>query len=189
MTDDDRELLERIHHGDAESFGTLYDRTRDWLLTFVIVPRVGRADAEDVLAETFRVALGKIGAFRWRGVALLHWLSTIARRKALEHGRRSRPGTQAIEDLPALLEIPDDVPTAEAEMIRLEHLRGLRSRVAEVLGALSPRYAEALRLRLLEGRSRAECAERLQVSVPTFDVVLFRASRAFARAWSAHERA
>jgi hypothetical protein len=57
MSDDDRELLERIQQGDGESFGKLYDRTRGWLLSLVIVPRVGRADAEDVLAETYRVAL------------------------------------------------------------------------------------------------------------------------------------
>jgi RNA polymerase sigma-70 factor (ECF subfamily) len=188
MTGDDRDLLDRIHRGDAESFGTLYDRTRSWLLTFVIVPRVGRTDAEDVLAETFKVALDKIGAFRWRGVALLHWLSTIARRKALEHARRAHAVSQRFEELPALLEIPDDVPTAEAEMIRIERLEELRSRVADVLGALTPRYAETLRLRLIEGRSRAECAERLRVSVPTFDVVLYRATQAFARAWSRHER-
>jgi RNA polymerase sigma factor (sigma-70 family) len=187
MADDDRELLERIHHGDGESFGELYDRTRRWLLTFVIVPRVGRADADDVLAETYHTALRKIGSFQWKGVALLHWLASIARRKAQEHGRQSRARTQPLHELPDLLELPDDVPTAEAEMIRAEHLQGLRLRVAGVLDDLPPRYAEALRLRLIESRARPECAERLGVSTATFDVVLYRATRAFAREWGKHE--
>lgn len=189
MADDDRELLERIHHGDGEGFGELYDRTRHWLLAFVIVPRVGRADADDVLAETYHTALRKIGSFRWRGVALLHWLASIARRKAQEHGRASRARTRPVHELPDLLELPDDVPTVEAEMIRAEHLRGLRTKVAGVLDGLPPRYAEALRLRLIENRARPECAERLGVSAATFDVVLYRATRAFAREWGRHERA
>jgi len=183
MSDDDRELLERIQHGDGESFGVLVDRTRSWLLSFVIVPRVGRADAEDVLAETYRVALDKVQAFRWRGVGLLHWLAAIARRKALEHVRRRDKRLAALEDFPALFEVPDDAPTAEAEMIRVETLARLRDRVSRTLTGLRPRYAEALRLRLLEGRSRQECAERLHVAPATFDVVLHRATRAFARAW------
>lgn len=183
MRDDDRELLERIQQGDGESFGTLFDRTRGWLLSLVIVPRVGRADADDVLAETYRVALEKIHSFRWQGVGLLHWLAAIARRKALEHVRRRDPRLQAIEDLHALFEVPDDAPTAEAEMIRAETLGQLKERVSQTLTGLHPRYAEALRLRLLEGRSRLECAETLAVTSATFDVVLHRATRAFARAW------
>jgi RNA polymerase sigma-70 factor (ECF subfamily) len=181
--DDDRLLLERIKRGDGESFGVLYDRTRDWLLTFVIVPRVGAFAAEDVLADTYRTALAKIGRFRWRGVALLHWLAAIARRKAQEHARReARRGSREAE-LPVLFDPPDDAPTAEADMIRAETLRHLRERVAGTLGRLPERYAEALRLRLLDGRERQECAERLAVSPATFDVLLHRAARAFARAW------
>jgi len=157
MSEDDRELLERIQRGDGESFGKLYDRTRGWLLSLVIVPRVGRADAEDVLAETFRVAL--------------------------EHVRRRGPRLDPLEDLPSMLDVPDDAPTAEAEMIRKETLLHLRERVSRTLAGLHPRYAEALRLRLLEGRARQECAERLSVATATFDVILYRATRAFAREW------
>jgi RNA polymerase sigma-70 factor, ECF subfamily len=183
MSDDDRELVERIQQGDRESFGTLYDRTRSWLLSFVIVPRVGRAHAEEVLSETYLVAFDKIQSFRWQGIGLLHWLSTIARRKALEHGRRLDRRQVALDDLPALLELPADAPTAEAEMIQEQTMAGLRSRVADTLGRLSPRYAEVLRMRLLESRPRTECAERLGVTPATFDVVMYRATRAFAREW------
>lgn len=182
--DDDERLLERIKAGDGESFGTLYDRTRPWLLSFVIVPRVGARDAEDVLAETYRTALQKIGEFEWRGVSLLHWLSSIAKRKALERVRRAAR-EEGVEELVELLDPPDDVPTAEAEMIRVETLRRLKARVKETLSSLPPRYAEALRLRLLEGRERSDCAGRLAVSIGTFDVVLYRATRAFAKSWAA----
>lgn len=187
MACDDRELLERIQKGDGESFGVLFDRTHRWLLQFVIVPRVGRADAEDVLAETFRTALASIHGFEWRGVALLHWLSAIARRKAQEFVRGAQRAPEPLDGLPALLDFPDDVPTAEAEMIRKETLRQTRDRVTATLSRIPTRYAQALTLRLLEGKSRQGCAEVLGVSVATFDVVLYRAARAFEKAWREHD--
>jgi RNA polymerase sigma-70 factor (ECF subfamily) len=181
--DDDGRLLARIQGGDGESFGVLFDRTRRWLLTFVILPRVGPEGAEDVLAETFRTAWDRIGDFEWRGTGLLHWLSSIAKRKALEHGRKSRREADREAGFPDFFDPPDGAPTAEAEMIRLETLRALGGRVTGALAALPPRYAETLRLRLLEGRPRLECAGLLAVSPATFDVLLHRATKAFAKAW------
>ncbi len=184
MRDDDRELVERIQGGDGESFGVLYDRTRSWLLDFVITPRVGRCDADDVLAETFTTALAKIGRFEWRGIGLLHWLAAIARKKAADRLRRRGRALRRETDAAVLVDVPDGTPTAEAEMIHREAQAATRERVAAVLVGLRPRYAEALRLRLLEGRERDECAAALGISTPTFDVLLYRATRAFARAWS-----
>jgi RNA polymerase sigma factor (sigma-70 family) len=183
MDDDDRELLERIRRGDGDGLAELYRRTRGWLLSFVILPRVGRDHAEDVLAETFRTAIARIGSFEWRGVAALHWLSAIARRKCQEHGRRTLRTAEREAPLDPLLDPPDPGPTSEAEMVRRAALSELEQRVAATLAEISPRYAEALRLRLLEGISRVACAERLGVSPATFDVILHRATRSFARAW------
>jgi DNA-directed RNA polymerase specialized sigma24 family protein len=55
--------------------------------------------------------------------------------------------------------------------------------VSAVLGAINPRYAQAIRLRLLEGLERDDCARELGVTTPTFDVVLLRAVRAFRARW------
>ena len=51
--------------------------------------------------------------------------------------------------------------------------------VAASLAKLNDRYATALRLRLLEDRSREECASILGVKVGNFDVILHRATKAF----------
>lgn len=183
MSDDDLELVERVQQGDQEAVAQLYRRTRGWLLQLVIVPRVGRHLADDVLAETFATALDKVGDFRWRGVGVLHWLAAIARRKCQEAGRRRLRSAARESPLDPLLEPPDPVPTREAELVRLAARDDLRQRVAATLDRLRPRYAEALRLRLLEGLARGDCAARLGVSPTTFDVVLHRAARAFARVW------
>ena len=51
------------------------------------------------------------------------------------------------------------------------------------LARVNPRYAEALRLRLIEDLDREECAARMGVTVGNFDVILHRASAAFRKAW------
>ncbi len=47
------------------------------------------------------------------------------------------------------------------------------------LEKLNPRYAKALRMRLLEEQSREFCAEAFGISVGNFDVLFHRASKAF----------
>ena len=44
---------------------------------------------------------------------------------------------------------------------------------------MNERYATALRMRLLEEKSREECAQILGVTVGNFDVILHRAAKAF----------
>ena len=50
-----------------------------------------------------------------------------------------------------------------------------RARVESLLSRIHPRYADAIRLRVLEERPRQEAALALGVAVGTFDVVLHRA--------------
>ena len=144
MDDDDERLLERIQEGDGESFGVLYDRTWRWLMSCVVSPRVGPGAAEDVLAETYRTVLDRVGSFEWRGVGLLHWLAAIARRKCLERLRKDGRAERSLAALEELESLPNPAPSAEAEMIRAETLRHLSKRVRVVLGALHTRYAEVL---------------------------------------------
>jgi DNA-directed RNA polymerase specialized sigma24 family protein len=53
-----------------------------------------------------------------------------------------------------------------------------------VLAGMNPRYARAIRLRFFDELSREVCAEALEVTVATFDVVLLRALRAFKKTWT-----
>ena len=47
------------------------------------------------------------------------------------------------------------------------------------MAAIPERYRTAIQLRLIEELTREECAQRLGVAIGTFDVLLFRAVRAF----------
>jgi DNA-directed RNA polymerase specialized sigma24 family protein len=47
------------------------------------------------------------------------------------------------------------------------------------LSRMNPRYAEVLRMRLIEETPREACAEKLGITVGNLDVLLHRAAKAF----------
>src|SRR5213076_1857 len=69
----------------------------------------------------------------------------------------------------------DPQTVGDAELCEKRDLADARARVDAALGKLNPRYAQAIRRRVLEERTREEVAATLGVTVATFDVVLHRA--------------
>jgi DNA-directed RNA polymerase specialized sigma24 family protein len=59
------------------------------------------------------------------------------------------------------------------------HRQSKRSRIDEAMQRLAERYRLAIELRLIQELPREDCAKRLDVTIGTFDVLLFRAVRAF----------
>jgi RNA polymerase sigma-70 factor (ECF subfamily) len=78
---------------------------------------------------------------------------------------------------------------ADALLIAAEEQERNRDRIGRALHALSDRYRLAIELRLIEELPRDECARRMDVTTGTFDVVLFRAVRAFRRHFGQWTRA
>jgi RNA polymerase sigma factor (sigma-70 family) len=68
---------------------------------------------------------------------------------------------------------------ADDVLSQAEEEQDTKTMVNLALEKLNPRYAKALRMRLLEDRSRESCAESFGISVGNFDVLFHRASKAF----------
>lgn len=166
------------------AFEQLYRAHAGALLAQVIRPRAASAaDAEDLLVDTFRAALEGLGRFTWRERGLFPWLARIASNKAIDLARARAARARATERLGAEPVAP--APTPEVLLVGHADRAATREAVHVVLGDINPRYARALRLRLLEGQPRAACAEALEVKLGTFDVLLLRAVRSFRAAWLA----
>jgi RNA polymerase sigma factor (sigma-70 family) len=63
----------------------------------------------------------------------------------------------------------------------------VRAQIDAALAELTERYRRVIALRFFEDRTREQCAEILDVTVPTFDVLLLRSLRAFRKAWEARD--
>lgn len=182
----EKRLIERSKQGDMTSFGELYRTYAPPLMARVIRPRVREpADQEDVLVDTFRAALENLSKFRWMGHSFFSWLARIANHRIIDQARARAVATRAegrLEHEAEVLLAPH-LARPDVQVLARANRALLGGRVDAVLGAIHPRYATALRLRFLDGRSRGECAAALDVSVATFDVVLLRSVRAFRAGW------
>jgi len=179
--DEEQRLIAEAQAGRLDALRVLLGRHADSLYTQVILPRLGGAAAEDVLRETFATALEKIGSFRWEGKGIYGWLRQIAQNKIIDHHRRAQRTGRVLRDL--ALEPVAPAPRADDRLIAEEQRRRDRARIAAVLDDLPERYRTAVRMRLVEEQPRQVCADALGVTVPTFDVLFYRAVRAFRRAY------
>jgi RNA polymerase sigma-70 factor (ECF subfamily) len=173
----ERRCLERVRRGSKTAQAALYDAIAPMLLTRVILPALpDAAAAEDALAETFRAGFDALERFDDRGVSVWFWFARIAKNKALDERRRAGRAHRLATRLAELTQEPPEEPVSARE-VEQERL-ALVERTRRALSRVTPRYRRAVELRILEERSRAECAAALEVTVATFDVVLLRALRA-----------
>jgi RNA polymerase sigma-70 factor (ECF subfamily) len=181
--EEERVLAVRAQAGDRDALGALLRRHGPRLYRSVLLPRLGSAAAaEEALSATYMKVVERFEQFTWQSVGVYPWLRVVALRTALDQ-LRARKREVLFE--PADVEREIDAAereSREAEVIERHDLAQARKRVEDLLGRLNQRYALAIRLRVLEERSREEAARELDVSVATFDVVLHRAMAALKKA-------
>jgi RNA polymerase sigma-70 factor (ECF subfamily) len=175
----ERDCLTRARAGDRDAFAEIYEAFARALYARVLMPRLGNpAAAEEALAETFRTALERLGDFDDRGKSVWFWLARIAVNKATDQYRtRARTG-RALASYARLVPADENAPPPSGR-----EAAELREAVDRVLARINPRYRRAIELRFFEEQPREICAQRLEVQLATFDVVLLRALRAFRAAW------
>jgi len=164
----DRRLLERVARGDESALGELYDRYSAPL--YAMAQRISgeRADAEEIVVETFAQAWREASRFRSDRGSVIAWLMVICRSRALDlvrsRGRRARLSEAAAADDPAGAPgMGRPEPGADLKVASSERA----ARVAEALAALSPSQRQAIELAYYEGLSHSEIAERLNEPLGT----------------------
>lgn len=183
--DAERQLVERAQAGDRDALGSLLRKHGPRLYRSVLLPRLGSAaSAEEALSRTYVKVLERFDQFTWQAVGVYPWLRVVALRVALDL-LRSRKRELLFEPADVERELDQAEREArEADVLERHDLNCAKERVRELLGRINTRYADAIRMRVLEERSREEAAQSLGVSVATFDVVLHRAMAALRKALS-----
>lgn len=148
-------LIERLLAGEREAFDELYKMYAP-VVHGIVLLRVPYSEVPDIVQEVFLLAYENLPTLRERN-AFAGWLARIARNRAAEFHRTKRPA----EELPDELTGPKNV-SAEA----LEILETIRS--------LPPAYRETLVLRLVEGMTGTEIAERTGMTHESVRVNLHR---------------
>jgi len=182
----ERQLCERARAGDRAALGAILRRYGPRLYRAVLLPRLGNtAAAEEALSTTYIKVVERFAQFNWQNVGVYPWLRVVALRVALDQLRaRKREVLFEPGDIEREIDASEREPR-EADLLERHDLAAAKGRVERLLRQINPRYALAIRLRVLEERSREEAARELEVSVSTFDVVLHRAMAALRKALAA----
>jgi len=147
-------LVRRARTGDRAAFAALYARFHR-AVHGVVLARASYRDAADLVQDVFAAALERLDQLA-EPAAFAGWLMAIARHRATDHARGTRP-TEPLAELPG--------PTPRA---------GELGQVLAALRELPEAYRETLAMRLIEGLSGPEIAERTGLTAGSVRVNLHR---------------
>jgi RNA polymerase sigma-70 factor (ECF subfamily) len=177
----EQRLVEEAQQGNLDAMRPILERYASPLYGTVILPRLGDAvSSEEVLRDTLATAVEKIRGFVWQGTSIYPWLRQIAINKVYDIHRQSKRSRRLADAMVHEVESESDPAShADAQLIALQERSAHRDRIEQTMLQLQDRYRAAIELRLIQELSREDCARRLGVTIGTFDVLLFRAVRAF----------
>lgn len=141
--------------GDRAAFGQLFLRYAP-LVHGVLLARMPRADADDLMQDVFVTALERLATLV-EVEKVGAWLATLARNRAIDVWR-AKPKLALVPEVTSSMQPP-------------------RAEVGEVLAiirSLPEAYREPLVLRLVEGLSGPEIAEQVGLTPDSVRVNLFR---------------
>jgi len=186
--EEEQRQVSEAQAGNLDAMRPILERYAQPLYGTVILPRLGdTASAEEVLRDTLATAVEKIGRFTWQGKSIYPWLRQIAINKVYDVHRQSKRSRRLADAMVHEVPVESDPDThADAQLIADQERRVHRERIDETMGLLQDRYRTAIELRLVQELPREECARRLGVTIGTFDVLLFRAVRAFRKHFGDH---
>ncbi len=175
----DAELMSDVAEGDAGAFTELMSRYKTPLFQFILRYVGARADAEDLLQDTFTSIYSKASTYdpAWKAST---WMYRIALNKCRDYGRKQRlrkfvslDGGKDDDDGPFIPEPADHGPDVEDIIIHRQELQ----RLSEAIETLPHKMRTALVLHSIEGRSQTECSEILGVSRKSVEMLVYRARK------------
>ncbi|NNF00969.1 MAG: sigma-70 family RNA polymerase sigma factor [Pyrinomonadaceae bacterium] len=148
-------LVERVCAGDKDAFDEFYKKLAP-MVHGIVLARVPRDAVDDIVQDVFITAYQKLDTLRDKN-AVSPWIAKIARNRSVEFYRRNRPTEELSENLSAGA--------------------GSKNEAQEVLDAIRTMpnaYRETLVLRLVEGMTGPEIAEKTGLKHESVRVNLHR---------------
>jgi len=149
------DAIRAVVAGDGEAFSRLYaDYSR--MVHAILLGRVPRRDVDDLVQDVFLTAYTRIRELR-EPAAFGGWIAAMARNRATDYLRQSREQ----------VELPDELPGGDP--IEAETFA-----VLQVIRKLPEAYRDTLLMRLVEGMSGQEIADRTGLAAGSVRVNLHR---------------
>lgn len=182
----DLRLVDDARAGDRIAFGQLYNRYAP-MVHGILLARVPHTDAEDLVQDVFVTAMDRLASLR-DGAAFGGWLAVIARHRAADFHRRGPREESATERLEGSGPLEAGPPANPDRSSSAHNALDARTALAAVR-ALPEAYRETLVLRLVEGMTGPEIAERTGLTPASVRVNLCRGMKLLREAlgWSSSD--
>jgi RNA polymerase sigma-70 factor (ECF subfamily) len=154
----DAALVDAVRNGDRIAFERLY-KLYSPMVHGILLARVPRDEVDDLVQDVFLAALRKLDSLR-ESVAFGGWLAMIARNRAVDFYRRFQETVDLTDELVGSHGSTEEDREANAAL--------------EVIRSLPEAYRETLVLRLVEGMTGPEIAERTGLTPASVRVNLHR---------------
>lgn len=168
MTNTDNEKLNALmlqaSAGDEAAFRRFYDLVAPYLLAFLLRMMRDRYEAEDVLQESMVVAWNRASDYDPGIATAKTWITTIARRRALDILRRRKRRDEVLRDDAADIRLvfgdgdvsdPDTESTATA------------NRLVHCFGEIGSDAATCIQYAYIQGLTFSEIADQVDRSIGT----------------------
>ena len=158
-------LMLRASAGDEAAFRRFYDLTSSSLLALLLRMLKDRFHAEDVLQDAMVIAWNKSAEFDPTRAGAKTWITTIARRRALDLLRSSKRRQDVFHgDSAGIREVLGQAENPAAET---PESSTTVSRLADCFARLNRDAATCIQFAYLEGLTFAEIANRIDRSLST----------------------
>jgi len=169
----ERGLRSAVLAGDEQAWRAWYEESFAGLDAFVRWRCAGRQDwADDIMQETWLVAVRRIRSFEPKRGSFADWLRGIAANLLRNQLRKHRP-------TPSLNGMPPEVASLSSPGRNEVHSRDRSEQIALALSKLPERYEAALRAKYLDRQSVAQMAEAWLETPKAIESLLTRAREAF----------
>lgn len=163
----DDALVRAAQRGDRSAFGLLYARYAR-MVHGILLSRVPYSDVDDLVQDVFLHALPGLTSLR-EVPKFPGWLAAIARNRATDFHRRSKPTEEFVEQTTAAETEPSPPSPGPTP-----HSSAEAHAVLDAIRSLPEAYREPLVLRLVEGMTGPEIASRTGLTHGSVRVNLHR---------------
>lgn len=176
----DEDYLLRLQEGDPETVAHFFAYFTRLLRIKLRARRLPQQSIDDIVQETFMLALVKVKASQVRDPARLGaYVNGICNNLIREHYRRLRPHETIDQD-------GFDVPDGAIDLEHVVLVNEIKERVRKVLAKMPDRDREILKAVYLDERNKDEICREHHVDRGYLRVLLYRALKSFRDLYAKH---
>ncbi len=175
MINQESQLLTRLINKDRKAAKEFYDQYALRLSNFILSKIDSKQDAEELTQDVLLAFLDNLGVFAGNS-SINTYLCSIAKNKIIDYYRKQKIKKILFSQLtPVIQALTDDKFDPE----KIFQKTFLKQKIIKTFSQITPKYAKILWLKYVEGRSVAEIALMLKITLKAAESRLLRARRMF----------